>query len=974
MSALALKLLWCPAPFCRFREPQTYVLSRCPATGIVGAFANIIRKNMKAVSVFLPALAALSACVLAQVPDTLKRSFFDPDTALQARAAQGASVAVEGNYAVVGVPGDDISNGDDGVVKVYHLPTGMLLHTLINPSPGSNDQFGNAVAISGTRVVVGAFYDSSSGEENGRAYIYDLASATPTTPTLTLDSPFGLSDNHKFGSAVAISGTIVLVGAQQAQAAYVYDLASATPDVPVLELSDPTEENDNFGWSAAISGTTLVIGTFRWYDFPVDAPPDKVFVYDLSAPTPGTPALVLTDPHPAPNNGFGKSVAISGRHVVVGAFYDDTTGPDAGRAYVYDLAGAAPADPVLALPSPSAHFGASVAMSGSRVLIGALQHELDPAANDAGSAYLYDVTSATPAVPLITFNHPSGSVRARFGSAVAIAGTRLLIGAPLDDALADDAGSAFAYELTAASPTQPVAILNRTSLEGYHRFGTSVAVSGTRLVVGSRAGTGFAYVYDLASTAAAPVRILPNPSPHSSGFGSSVAISGKRVVIGAPADDAVAESTGRAYIYDLDSANPTLPVLTFNNPTPAPFDGFGHAVAISGTWVVIGAPYDDQNRTDAGSAYVYDLTSANPYEPVHFLRDPGPTVQDEQFGISVAISGTRIVVGSRFDNRGTANEGSAYIYDLASVTPALPVSVLRNPSLTGFDDFANAVAISGPRVVVGAYQYGYQVGTTGYGPGRTYLYDLTSATPETPALTLENPLGRESGGFGYSVAMSGTRIVIGGPSDVGGFNSAGLAYLYDLMSPTPAAPVATLHNPSPYHFDFMGNSVAIDGTTVAVGAFFDDTNAGDRGAAYVFGPGPFSLWKINELGDAFAPALGDAERDGLVNLLEYALVLSPTRFSMAPTPTAFTYADGNRLRLILERDPARNDVTIEVQATGDLRDPWTTIAISALGAPFSGPGYVGGDNADPGIKTVEFRDVANIESASQRFLRVKVTR
>jgi hypothetical protein len=67
-------------------------------------------------------------------------------------------------------------------------------------------------------------------------------------------------------------------------------------------------------------------------------------------------------------------------------------------------------------------------------------------------------------------------------------------------------------------------------------------------------------------------------------------------------------------------------------------------------------------------------------------------------------------------------------------------------------------------------------------------------------------------------------------------------------------------------------------------------------------------------------------------------------------------------------------VTIEVQATGDLHDPWTTIAISALGAPFSGPGYVGGDNADPGVKSVEFRDLANIESAPQRFLRVKVTR
>jgi hypothetical protein len=47
--------------------------------------------------------------------------------------------------------------------------------------------------------------------------------------------------------------------------------------------------------------------------------------------------------------------------------------------------------------------------------------------------------------------------------------------------------------------------------------------------------------------------------------------------------------------------------------------------------------------------------------------------------------------------------------------------------------------------------------------------------------------------------------------------------------------------------------------------------------------------------------------------------------------------------MFLTRDPARNDVTVEVQAGPAPDGPWTTVATSALGAPFTGAGYVGGD-------------------------------
>ena len=81
-----------------------------------------------------------------------------------------------------------------------------------------------------------------------------------------------------------------------------------------------------------------------------------------------------------------------------------------------------------------------------------------------------------------------------------------------------------------------------------------------------------------------------------------------------------------------------------------------------------------------------------------------------------------------------------------------------------------------------------------------------------------------------------------------------------------------------------------------------------------------------------------------------------------------------RLRMFFTRDPARNGVTLEVQSADSPAGPWTTVAASTLGGVTTGPGYVGGDDASPGLKTVEVRDTVDISpTTASRYLRVKVT-
>ena len=114
----------------------------------------------------------------------------------------------------------------------------MPVATLRKPDPMTDDNFGYAVAISGTRIVVGAYGGSNSPTNAGNAYVFDMAGTTPTTPVFTLNNP-GPAAGDAFGFSAAISGTRIAIGAPgdttgayAAGSAYVYDVASATPTVP----------------------------------------------------------------------------------------------------------------------------------------------------------------------------------------------------------------------------------------------------------------------------------------------------------------------------------------------------------------------------------------------------------------------------------------------------------------------------------------------------------------------------------------------------------------------------------------------------------------------------------------------------------------------------------------------------------------------------------------------------------------------
>src|SRR5262245_20390449 len=102
-------------------------------------------------------LCLVCADALGQVPDALKHAILAPPVGVQSGAMFGDSAAMDGRRVVVGAALDDLGEANSGAVRVFDSATGALLHLIMNPEPGFFDVFGHAVAISGSRIVVGSF-------------------------------------------------------------------------------------------------------------------------------------------------------------------------------------------------------------------------------------------------------------------------------------------------------------------------------------------------------------------------------------------------------------------------------------------------------------------------------------------------------------------------------------------------------------------------------------------------------------------------------------------------------------------------------------------------------------------------------------------------------------------------------------------------------------------------------------------------
>lgn len=802
-------------------------------------------------------LVCLPILCVASPPGSTRTKIEHADNGLNLGDHFASSVAIDGSLAVIGVPDDDVDLVDDaGHVEIFTRDegghwTGQPV-VIFPPSNRSGGRFGAAVAMQGDMILVG-----EPGTANGgMVHVYgpDGEGEWGLKATLSTNET---SLGDAFGSALALEGDIAVIGARHTTgggAVYVYQRIGDSWARQQKIIATDIDANDAFGTSLTLNAGRLFVGApGQEEDAGSLLNSGAVYQFELDADLwrqVATMKANLADQKS--HTGFGNSLAVSGDVIWVGAPGETND----GAAYVFRYVGYdwVQEQRLVVRESPNFFqeaFGTSVALQNGRAFIGA------PARGTMGAGY---ITNPQGAVYAFTYDSTLGEwvlehtfqddplrSKAQLGSALALSGDTLLVGAPEDRRL----GSARFYKRSEGWSLRD-AIYRPTADGGPGKgLGTSVATSGGFTVAGQPGDVtwdsdliGSVYVYEnvgaaLRTKLVAPAWVAMLGEDYFDvrhNFGSAVAaeiIDGHGLI--------VVTSTAGVFVYRVSPTDIVLEALLEVGPgsTSLPFQPT-LSVAISGETVVVGhhdAVLDDMTL---GAVHIF-AKEGTAWRRQTLLRG---TEEYGSFGTSVSVDGNTAVIGAPANAPSQALSSSVYVYTRSGVTWTQRKK-LTSP-VAALDSFGQSVALKGRMLAI-------TVPHNPYGC-RILIYDGVAAT-WTLKQTLTGDLTDIH--LGTSLGFDGETLVAGlnGP---GFFYGGAVSYARRESLWKLQASYRPEFNPS-HHVSGFASSVS--GPDIAVSDLHGVAEAGDNAGSLtlIHAPGGLELYDSPSLAGRRVGDDGSAE-------------------------------------------------------------------------------------------------------------------
>lgn len=446
-------------------------------------------------------------------------------------------------------------------------------------------------------------------------------------------------------------------------------------------VSSDRAVGDYMGWSVSISGEYAVVGAPNEQESAAGTntlfQAGSIYVFKLVGGV-WTQQQKLTPNDRANGDQFGRTVGISGTHIVVGAYREDenasggATLSNSGSAYVFQLSGGVWSQQQKLVASDREafdNFGWSVAISGDRLVVGSIYESHDVAGGNtlgqAGSAYVYQLSGGvwTQEQKLVASDR---SIDDQFGSNLAIDGNRIIVSAQNDEEDAaganvfDNAGSAYIYERIGGVWTEQLKVVPPDRAIN-DQFGYCVAIAGDQVAIGAPyssldvnggntiVGAGSAYIYTYAGgNLTLQQKVVASDRDQNDFFAFSLDISGNQLLVGAYKQDDDASGlnplldAGSAYVFEKTAGvwSQQQHIVASDRGS---LDRFAWDVAIDGTNAIIGAPYEDQNAvgtgtlSEAGSVYFFGNTS-NAFT-IASIDAPDLLCHDALSSISITLAG-----------------------------------------------------------------------------------------------------------------------------------------------------------------------------------------------------------------------------------------------------------------------------------------------------------------------------------------------
>lgn len=706
------------------------------------------------------------------------------DVPTGATAEFGRSIAMDGDTLVVA----DRDGGSYGMLYVYTRNTSTNVWTLarsidVSTASSINGRIGHTglanvgnqwLAVSGTRIAVGA---PTEGGNTGQVAWFATATnwTSGTIVSGTFNEPGGYSSDSEpyFGSSVAIAGNALFVGAAGA---------------------DINGNDGTFGW-----------GDQGWHG--------AVFAYTwtASAPTTGLSTTVIATLDEGDDGGDSTNTYMGG---AVDAQWDGTNytvvigsaGADGndGDIRLYRATSLLALDSAAVIKisgrttaTESDKFGLSVAISGSRIVVGAPDHTADADA----AVFSYSLATYTQAGIVATETKwtPSGAYGGvaidDLGRSVTITQAGVIaVGAP--DRGGSDAGAVVLFDSSADTSGTVV-----ESTAPADQLGYAVDASGEWVVAGGN-GSGEVQVWRVIGTQRIEQKISL-PSGASSSFGSAVSIEGDTFVVGDPN----AGTSGRVYVYKLNSSTmqwglvQSLDINSISGWGTSRIGGWSDAnfggnqwLAVSGNHIAVGAP--NEGGASGRVAWYSDNSvggnwatfNSGYFDEINIASDVPDNDSTQHFGAAIAMTKSVLVIGAPgadVSSGGYAGSGDNDNYGIVRVLQwdegstsapnTVPIDslfgnpdngVAGDPAADGY--FGAALDIdyySATPDNAGTYRYTIVVGAPGEGTaGEVYVYQSASASASAFG-TATNIYNHATAGdrYGLAVAVSQGRVVVGAP-------------------------------------------------------------------------------------------------------------------------------------------------------------------------------------------------------------------
>lgn len=582
---------------------------------------------------------------------------------------------------------------------------------------------------------------------------------------------------------------------------------------------------DGFARRLDVSGDTAIIGAAGDSLF-VDGRPTRgsAYIYVRGASTWTLQAkLVATDSRP--QDSFGGSVAIDGDTAVVGSIFGNN---DRGAAYVFVRQGTTWTQQqrlVPEAPQTFEEFGTRVAISGETILVTAPVRTVGANANQ-GAAFVF-VRSGGTWSQQAQLIRPNGTANGRLGQAVALDGNTVILG---------DSGRESALVFTRVGSTWSlVQTLLASDANPSNFFGGNVAVQGNTALVGAGGrenGRGAVYAFVRNGGPFIEQDILtPSVDTVRDNFAAAVALDGERAVGAPPRPDFFGQ--GALFVYER-TGNDWLETARLLAASGQPEDRLGTDLVLQGGVVLGGAPGARiAANNDQGAAYEFLHAGGTVWNQGQRL-DSGNGGTFAGMGRAVAVFDRWAVVGApredvgNDDMRGVAHvyarEGSTWTYDARLIAPDGAAE----------DFFGSAVAVSASHIAVGAPGRN-RAASADQGAAYVFVRDGNAWVPQATLLAPTSDQFDAGVGYGSSLALQGTRLLVGAPgARSAGQANAGAGFVLERNGAN-WSPVARLSAPDAAADDRAGTAVALDGGTAVLGAPGDDVDGrSNQGSASVY--------------------------------------------------------------------------------------------------------------------------------------------